>query len=62
LVRTNYPTKRLPNPTGSEVIVVKFSPDGKILAAGTHEGGVIFWNYTDASKLADRKGHTNESR
>jgi len=43
----------------SPVTSVDFSPDGRILAAGSMDGKVVLWNPRDGRRLAVLKGHIN---
>ena len=45
-------TKRLPMPGKTDIVVeAAFSPDGRVLAAGTARGSVIFWNLASGARL-----------
>jgi WD40 repeat protein len=43
---------------GSTVCGVSFSPDGRLLASGSSDGSVIFWNVSDGS-IARRVPYVN---
>jgi WD40 repeat protein len=41
----------------SAATTAKFTPDDKNLAVGTDKGDVVFWDYANLRKLAEKKGH-----
>ena len=55
--RANQLTTTLRDPDSGHAITVKFSPDGRTLAAGTREGRVNLWDAANVRFLGGAKGH-----
>jgi WD40 repeat protein len=52
-------SKKQQHSFSADVVVVSWSPNGKLLALGTFDGPVLLWDVAAAKEIDTLKGHTS---